>query len=258
MNKKIFREGFRDGIPIGLGYFAVSFSLGILARKAGINAIQGFVASFLTLASAGEYVAFVAIAESASYLELFIITIITNARYLLMSTALSQKFDEKTGLASRLGVGFGLTDEVFGITIARPGKVQPLYNYAAVLACAPMWALGTSLGIIAGEILPARFVSALSVSLYGMFVAIIIPPARKNRFIGALIALSFVLSYAMNRINVFSGISSGTKTIILTILIAGGAALIRPVNEEDSDENCAKTNEGSKDSDGGKGDDHAA
>ena len=142
MNSNAFKAGLRDGVPIGLGYFAVSFSLGIIAKKAGLSAIQGFFASLFGLASAGEYVVFVLMAAKASYLETFVVSLITNARYLLMSCALSQKFDPKTGLGHRLGVGFGITDEVFGITVARPGKIQPAYNYGAMAVSVPAWDAG--------------------------------------------------------------------------------------------------------------------
>ena len=238
MNSNAFKAGLKDGIPIGLGYFAVSFSLGIIAKKADLTAIEGFFASLFGLASAGEYVVFVLMAAKASYLEVFIVSLITNARYLLMSCALSQKFDEKTGLLHRLGVGFGVTDEVFGITIARPGKVTPAYNYGALLTCGIPWALGTSLGIIAGEILPLRVVSALSVSLYGMFVAIFIPPARKDKFVAALIVVCFTLSYLFSVLPALSSISSGTRTIILTVAISSLAAIIKPVKDEEG-ENAA-------------------
>lgn len=235
MNSNAFKAGMKDGIPIGLGYFAVSFSLGIIAKKAGLTAIQGFFASIFALASAGEYVVFVLMAAKASYLEVFIVSLITNARYLLMSCALSQKFDPKTGLAHRLGVGFGVTDEVFGITVARPGKITPAYNYGALLTCAPPWALGTALGIIAGEILPVRAVSALSVSLYGMFVAIFIPPARKDKFVAALIVVCFAASYLFSVLPALSSISSGTRTIILTVVLASLAAIIKPVKDEEEE-----------------------
>ena len=90
INKKVFFEGVRDGIPIGLGYFVVSFTLGIAAKNAGLTPFQGFLTSFLNNASAGEYAAFTVIAADASYLEMAVITLVTNARYLLMSTVLSQ------------------------------------------------------------------------------------------------------------------------------------------------------------------------
>lgn len=234
MNSNAFKAGLKDGVPIGLGYFAVSFSLGIIAKKAGLSAIQGFFASLFGLASAGEYVVFVLMAAKASYLETFVVSLITNARYLLMSCALSQKFDPKTGLGHRIGVGFGITDEVFGITVARPGKVQPAYNYGAMVSCAPAWALGTALGIIAGEILPLRVVSALSVSLYGMFVAIFIPPARKDKFMALMIVLCFATSYLFSYIPALASISSGTRTIILTVALSSLAAIIKPVKDEEA------------------------
>lgn len=234
MNSNAFKAGLKDGVPIGLGYFAVSFSLGIIAKKAGLSAIQGFFASLFGLASAGEYVVFMLMIANASYLEVFIVTLITNARYLLMTTALSQKFDQKTGLGHRIGVGFGITDEVFGITVARPGKVQPAYNYGAMVSCAPAWALGTALGIIAGEILPLRVVSALSVSLYGMFVAIFIPPARKDKLMALMIVLCFATSYLFSYIPALASVSSGTRTIILTVALSSLAAIIKPVKDEEA------------------------
>lgn len=233
MKKNSFFEGMRDGIPIGLGYFAVSFSLGIVAKNAGLNAIQGFIASFFNIASAGENALFNSIKECATYLEVAIITFVVNARYFLMSCSLSQKFDPNTKFIHRLIVGFGITDEVFGISVARPGYVEPAYNYGALLIAVPLWSIGTSLGIIAGTYLPARIVSALSVALYGMFIAIIVPPAKKNLVIAVAIAVSFALSYVCGILPYISKLSTGTRTIILTVLISAVAALIKPIKDEE-------------------------
>ena len=152
-SRKVFCEGMRDGVPIALGYFAVSFSLGIAARTAGFTPLQGFVASLLNNASAGEYAAFALIASGATYLEVAIITLIANARYLLMSCALAQRFAPGTPFFHRLIIGYDVTDELFGITIARPGYLNPFYTYGAIALAAPAWASGTALGIIAGNLL---------------------------------------------------------------------------------------------------------
>lgn len=179
-SRQVLVNGIRDGIPIGLGYFAVSFSLGIAARKAGLSPFQGFLASLFNNASAGEYAAFTLIAANAGYLQVAIITLIANARYLLMSCALAQRFSPDTPFFHRFLIGYDVTDELFGITIARPGWLKPYYTYGAILVAAPAWSIGTALGIIAGNLLPLRAVSALSVALYGMFLAIIIPPGAKE------------------------------------------------------------------------------
>lgn len=236
-NKKVFWEGFRDGFPIGLGYFAVAFSLGIVAQNAGLNPIEGFIASFFNVASAGEYALFTSIQAKATYIEIAIITLVVNARYLLMSCALSQRFNPETKFIHRFLVGFGITDEIFGISIARPGYVNPLYNYGAIAISVPLWSLGTSLGIIAGNFLPARVVSALSVALYGMFIAIIVPPAKKNIVIAIAVAVSFVLSYLCTIIPWIKNLSGGTRTIILTVLISAVAAIIKPMKEENGVKN---------------------
>jgi len=240
-NKSVFWKGFRDGFPIGLGYFAVSFSLGIVAKRANLNAIQGFFASMFCVASAGEYALFTSIQSAATFLEIAIITLVVNARYMLMSCALSQRFDEKTGLLHRLLVGFGITDEIFGISIAQIGSINPFYNYGAIAISVPLWSIGTSLGILAGNILPDRVVSALSVALYGMFIAIFIPPAKKNITIAIAVAVSFISSYLCTILPGISSLSGGTRTIILTIVISAVCAIVKPVkvtpqNDEASNE----------------------
>lgn len=246
MKKKAFFDGLRDGLPIGLGYFAVAFSLGIVARNAGLTPLQGFIASFTNVASAGEYALFTSIQAAASYLEIALITLVVNARYLLMSTALTQRFNPRTPLIHRFLVGFGITDEIFGITIARQGFINPIYNYGALLVAVPLWSAGTSLGIIAGNFLPARVVSALSVALYGMFLAIIVPPAKKSRVIMIAVLVSFAASYASTIIPVINGLSGGTRTIILTVLIASVTAILKPISDTDSvsDEAHKKSEQG--------------
>ena len=174
-----------DGIPIALGYLVVSFTLGIAARNAGLSPAEGFLASLLNNASAGEYAGFTVIAADAPYLTIILLTLVANARYLLMSCVISQKFAPDTSIWHRIFVAFDITDEIFGITIARKGYVAPFYNYGAMAVAMPGWSIGTLLGIVAGNILPPSVVSALSVALYGMFLWIIVPPARADRVVGA-------------------------------------------------------------------------
>ncbi len=232
--RKVLAEGLRDGIPIGLGYFAVSFSLGIAARNAGLTAWQGFLTSLLINASAGEYVGFTIISLGGTYLEMAIMTFIANARYLLMSCALSQKFHPATKLIHRLVVGYYITDELFGIAVARNGFLDPYYSYGAILIASPCWALGTALGVIMGNMLPLRVVSALSVALYGMFIAIIIPPSRKNRVVAAFVLISFVCSCCVRFVPFLASLSGGTMTILLTVVISTTAALFFPVKTNET------------------------
>ena len=227
-----FLEGMRDGIPVGLGYLAVAFSLGIAARAAGLNALDGFAASLFTIASAGEYAGFRVIASGGTYLEMAVVILVANCRYLLMSCALAQKADEKMKTIHRVGMGFFITDELFGLNIARPGALEPLYAYGAALTSVLPWAVGTSLGITAGNLLSPALVSALSVALYGMFLAIIIPPARGNRVVMGAVAVSFLLSWAASAVPYLRELSEGTRIIILTVIIASACAVLFPVREE--------------------------
>lgn len=227
-----FLRGLRDGVPIGLGYLAVSFSLGIAARNAGLSAVQGFVMSWLGMASAGEYAALTVIAAGAPYWEMAIVTLVTNARYLLMSFALSQRLSSQLPIGHRLLIGYSVTDELFGISIAQETPLDPRYCYGAYLVAIPCWATGTALGVIAGNLLPARIVSALSVALFGMFLAVIVPPARKNKIVALFVLLGFGLSFAAAKLPLVSSLSGGTRTILLTVLLSAIAAALFPVREE--------------------------
>jgi predicted branched-subunit amino acid permease len=157
-------------------------------------------------------------------------TLVTNARYLLMSCSLSQKLSPDTPLHHRLLVAYDITDEIFGISAAYPGTLNPWYTYGAIAVAIPGWALGTFFGALMGDVLPARLVSALGVGLYGMFLAIIIPPAKKDRVVAALVGLGFASSFLLSRLTL--PISSGMKTILLTVVLSLGAAVLFPVKDE--------------------------
>ena len=236
-NSKWYKKGIKDGIPIALGYFAVAFTLGIVAKKAGLTAFQAMLTAGLTNASAGGYAAFSIIAAGGGYIEMAITQLIVNARYLLMSCALSQKLSPETSTLKRAILAFDVTDEVFGISVSVQGTLNPFYNYGAMSVAIPGWALGTFFGVVMGNILPPSIVSALSVGLYGMFLAIIIPPARKNKVIAALVVISMALSFFFAKMLVFASISEGMRVIILTVAISLAAAIFFPVkDEEENDE----------------------
>lgn len=230
-NSDCFRKGLHDGTPIGLGYLAVSFTLGIAAKNSGLSAFQATLMSITNLTSAGEFAALGIMAAGASYLEMAASQLIINLRYLLMSCSLSQKLGAETSLIHRLLVGYGITDEIFGVSVGCPGKLNPYYTYGQICVAAPGWALGTCLGVVMGTVLPGRIVSALSIALYGMFIAVIIPPARTNKILAGLIAVSMAASFLFTKIPQLQFISSGARIIILTIIIAGIAAVLFPVKE---------------------------
>ena len=205
-----FAKGLRDGIPICMGYFAVSFTLGIAAREVGMTWFQAFLMSLGMVASAGEFAALTLIASGAGAVEI--------------------KSD--IPVIHRFMTAYCVPDEIFGLSVAVDGYLNPVYTYGITLVSVAGWTCGTALGVLVGNILPDWASNAMSVSLYGMFLAIIIPPARKNSFIGLLVALSMAVSFLFSLLPVLSSISSGFKVIILTLVIAGAAAWIRPVEEE--------------------------
>ncbi len=226
--RQVLLEGIHDGMPIALGYFVVSFTLGIAARNAGLDPLQGFLASLFNNASAGEYAGFTVIAADAPYLEIALLTLVANARYMLMSAVLSQKCAPELPLRHRLLVGFDVTDEIFGISVVRKGLLNPYYNYGAMLVALPGWSVGTALGVLAGAMLPLPVVSALSVALYGMFIWVIIPRGHQDKVVAWLVGISFAVSLVASLLPATAALSEGTRTIILTLLLAGGAAWLFP------------------------------
>ena len=221
----------RAGVPICMGYFAVSIALGIAARGAGIGSVAAAITSLLINASAGEYAGFALIAVGASYVEVTVMEAVANARYLLMSASLSQKLEPTTKWWERLLLGFTVTDEIFGVSVSLPCKLSPYFTYGTFVVATMGWTGGTFVGAVLGNVLPARLLSALAVGLYGMFISVFVPEARKNKIVAALVAVSFALSYAFEKIPYIKDISSGIRIIILTVIISLAAAIFFPIKE---------------------------
>ena len=231
--RKWFLKGMRAGIPISLGYFAVALALGIAAKNAGISSWQAALTSLLINASAGEYAGFTLIAAGATYLEVAVMEAVANARYLLMSASLSQKLKSGVPFWQRLLLGFTVTDEIFGVSIGLPVPLDPFFTYGTFCVATLGWTGGTFVGAVLGDVLPLQIISALSVGLYGMFISIFIPEARKNRVVLALVAISFAASFACSVLPIVSQISEGIRIIILTVVISLVAAILFPIKENE-------------------------
>ncbi len=228
-----FKKGIKDGIAIALGYFAVSFTFGIMAVSAGLGIWQAVLISLTNLTSAGQFAGLDIIISGGSYWEMALTQLIINLRYSLMSFSLSQKLEEDTGKGKRAVMAFGITDEIFGISASQSGKISPWYNYGAMAVAIPGWTLGTLAGAVFGNILPAFLISALSVAIYGMFLAIIIPPAKHDKAVLAVIISAMALSTLFAFAPVLRRVSSGFVIIITTVVTAAAAALLCPVREEE-------------------------
>lgn len=229
--KAYFLRGVKDGIPIFLGYLAVSFTFGISAKNAGLNLFEAGFMSASNLTSAGQFASLDIIKSGAPYIELIVTQAIINLRYCLMSASLTQKMSPEVSTANRLLMSFGVTDEIFGAASAVKGRLKPAYMYGLILISLIGWTAGTCLGESLGEIMSPRLISAFSVALYAMFIAIIIPPSIGDRAITAVIFLSMALSGVFFITPGLSEISSGFKIIILTAVISAAFAVIKPADE---------------------------
>lgn len=231
-----FKKGWHAALPICIGYFAVSFTLGITARNAGLTWFEAALMSLLNNTSAGQAAGIAIIGNDGSYTEIILSQVIINLRYMLMSAALAQKLKPGTGICKRLGMSFEISDEIFGISILQDGFLNAYFTIGAIVCACPGWVAGTALGVVVGNILPANVISALSLALYAMFIAVIVPPARHSLLLLILIIISMLSSLIFDLIPFLSSISYGTKIIILTLVISALAALVFPVKEEVSHE----------------------
>ena len=236
MNRKSFIKGIRDGIPIGLGYFAVSFSFGMLAAAGGLSVGQATLLSLLNLTSAGQVAGLNLIIAGSSYPEMALTQLTINLRYCLMSFSISQKLERGVPQFHRYLVAFGITDAIFGVTASQAGRVSPWYSYGAMSMAIPGWTVGTMLGAVSGSLLPGFVTSALGIALYGMFLAVIIPAAKKNRAVLWVVLGSMALSTLFQTIPFLKKVSTGFMIIIVTVAAAGTAAVFCPVKEEEKSE----------------------
>ena len=230
-------KGFRDGLPIGLGYLSVSFAFGITAVKMGIPVIAAILISMTCVTSAGQVAGITAIASGGGFIKIALAQLIINLRYSLMSLSLSQKLCRKYSLFHRLTTSFGVTDEVFAVASARTEKVTPSYMYGLITLPYIMWSAGTALGALLGGILPDFVTSALGIAIYGMFIAIVVPPARRFKGVLVVALMAAALSCAFKFLP-FLDFLGGFSVIICTVIAAAAGALIfpRPVEDGEADD----------------------
>lgn len=230
--KSSFIEGVQAGIPIALGYFAVSFTFGMMSVSGGLTTWEAGLISLTNLTSAGQFAGLDIILSHGSYFEMMLAQFIINLRYILMSFSLSQKLDRSEPWAYRYGVAFGVTDEIFGVSASRTGKVSAFFNFGAMSVAIPGWVLGTVVGGILGGLLPAYLVSALSVAIYGMFLAVFIPPAKHDKAVMLAVIGAMLLSSAFAVVPLLKNVSSGFVIIITTVAVSAAAAALAPIQEE--------------------------
>ena len=233
MNWKEYTFGVQAGLPVGMGYFSVSFGFGAMAVAQGLKALDATLISLTNLTSAGQFAGLTLIVAAATLWEMVLTQLVINSRYALMSLALSQRMGERIGLLPRLLIAFFNTDEIFALAMARR---EPLtVPYLLGLGTLPIvgWTLGTLCGALAGSVLPMSIRAALGVMLYGMFVAIVVPPAKKERKILIAVILSLILSSLFAWVPVLQKVSAGVSIVLCTVVAAAVCAALFPVKEEE-------------------------
>ena len=232
MKNENYKNGLRDGIAVALGYFAVSFTFGMASATSGLSIWQAVLISLTNVTSAGQFSGLYIIAAKGTYFELALTQFIINLRYCLMSFSLAQRLPKSIPHWHRYTMAYSVTDEIFALDSNRTGYLYPAYHYGITSIAVPGWVLGTLVGAISGSLLPAFVISAFGVAIYGMFLAIIIPPAKKNHTILFVVLSAMGLSFLFSILPVLKQISSGFVIIITTVLVAGVAAKLKPIENE--------------------------
>ena len=236
MKKEAFRKGVIDGIPICLGYLSVSFAFGIFSVESGLSILQTILISMTCVTSAGQLAAVPIIAACGGMIELAVSQLVINLRYALMSVSLSQKFDGNVTLANRFAIAFINTDEVFAVASGQKGNVSKYYMFGLMLTPWLGWSLGTTLGAIAGNVLPAIVTASLGIAIYGMFIAIITPEAKKDAPTAICVGIAVALSCIFYYVPVLKKIPSGFTVIICAVAASAFMAAVAPINKEDKDD----------------------
>ena len=231
-----YLAGLRDGVPIALGYLSVSFSLGIFAAAQGIPVLWVLLISMTNLTSAGQKAGIGIILQSGSFFEMALTQLMINSRYFLMSLSLSQKLKKDFNIFDRLAASFGITDEIFAVAASKPHELAPRYMYGLITLPYIGWSLGTLLGAAAGSVLPDIIVNALGIALYGMFIAIVVPPAKKDPRLLAVVLPAIAISCVIYYLPALDFISDGFSIIISTVTSALLGALLFPIHTEDADD----------------------
>ena len=233
MNFREYRTGIRTGLPVGMGYFSVSFGFGAMAAAQGVRTLDAVLISVTNLTSAGQFAGLTLIVACATLWEMVLTQLVINSRYALMSLALSQKMGQKIGFLPRLVIAFFNTDEIFALAMAREEALTVPFMLG--LGTLPIlgWTGGTLFGALAGSVLPVHIRAALGVMLYGMFIAIVVPPARKEKPVLAVVILALVLSCLFTWLPVLKTVSSGISIVICTVAAAALCAVLFPVTDEE-------------------------
>lgn len=242
MKTSEFKLGIRDGLPICLGYLAVSFSFGILAIQSGLSVLEATLISLTNLTSAGQLAAVPIIAGGGLLLELALAQLVINLRYALMSLTLSQKFDGSVKLRHRFLIAFGNTDEIFAVSVSKPHGVSRWYMYGLIITPLIGWVSGTLVGALIGEVLPLDIVLSLQLAIYGMFIAIVVPAAKCDKSVLFCVLIAVALSCAFYYIPVLNTIPSGFTIIICAVVASAIMAIVRPIKQgvkEDKDDDKA-------------------
>ena len=238
-----YREGLHDGVPIALGYLSVSFGFGISVVSKGLSWVVALIISLTNETSAGQLAGLGVIAASGSLIEIALTQLVINIRYALMGISLSQRVDGSFTTPWRMLLSFSITDEIFAVASLKKEKIGN--RYFGGLCTLPYigWALGTLLGAVAGNLLPSLISGALGIMLYGMFLAIIVPPARKEKGVLLAVLVAVACSVAFRYLPFFGFLSGGFALILSAAIGAVVASVFCPVPGEDESEA----------SDGGKG-----
>ncbi len=231
----MFSRGLRDGIPIGLGYFSVSFSFGIIAVSSGLTWWEALLISMTTLTSAGQFAGVTVMAAAGSLVEMAITQLVINLRYALMSISLSQKVDEKFKGIYRMLLGFGMTDEIFAVAMNSGKNIKRAYFFGLMVIPYIGWSLGTLSGAICGNILPDIVCDALGIALYGMFIAIVVPGMKRDKSVAIVVAIAIGISCILYYLPIFDKISSGFSVIICSVIASAVGAILFPEKEKDNE-----------------------
>ena len=191
---KLLKKGLIDALPIFFGYLSVGFAFGIYALKSGFPIWSPILMSLTHLSGTGQF-ALVKVANTGSGIfEICIAVSVLNIRYILMALAISQRLSPSISIWQRLMIAMADTDEIIAVALKSRTLVTFSYMMGLFLSSYAGWNLGTLLSALGGTLLPQCVINALGIALYAMFIAIIIPDAKRHRPMLYCISIAAILN----------------------------------------------------------------
>ncbi|MDO5810855.1 MAG: AzlC family ABC transporter permease [Methanobrevibacter sp.] len=214
--KDKFIDGCKKGIPITFGYVPMGIGYAAIAIKAGMTPLETISMSFLVYAGAGQIIAASMALSGATAMAIILTNFVVNLRYFVMSTCVLNQVEESNTPLNILAAHVTVDESFAMFSLSEDSSIW-IYLGIAITAWLS-WCLGAGIGVVILDILPVIVANSFNISLYALFVAILVPAIKESRQIALLVLVTAVL-------NIVLGQFLGNWSLIVSTLLGAGIGM---------------------------------